>query len=690
MDVGDYLLGSLALSLGLLPWIPASRRLVRRVVPDWAGAEAALAASLVGVTGVIVIGELLGLVDGFRRWPFAIVSAVVAAIVAANGAPGPRRTDSWSFPRDNGARVMLGCVAICVMATTASVIGRDASVLQTGPLDLDSIHYHLTQAAQLVHNHSDLHEHHAASSDGTVYYPYDGELLNAIAMLGPHPDLAVYGLNLLFGWLALLACWVVGARWSAGAPALAGGAAVLALPIVAQASTGPGLNDLPTMAFVVASVACLAVAGVPRGDRPKPRWTAELCMAGLALGLAAGTKLNALPMAVLIAVAAVVAAPGDRRRTALALVAPAFLAGGFWYVRDWVIAGSPVPDLNLTVAGHGFHVVPYPEVKPYAYTVAHYLGDGWVIRHWFEPGLRAVWTGLWPLFAVLLVAGVVLPLLGDKPLFRRLLGVVVAIGVVAYVVTPTTAIGKDGAPVLFATNTRYVLPVLIVAVVLVAASSALRRLSSVVSVFFTVVVLVLLGWEHLPQQVETRVGAAAAVLLAAVIAWLVLTRSVPSARTVRPLFMGALVVVLVGCGASVQRSYLQHRYAGTSPLERLFKAVGSVQHQRIGVAGHGLEYGFFGRDFTNTVNYIGVTARSHAFDVPMSCPALLSTLARVHDDFVVVEPLAVEHTARIDGWMHGIAGVREVFANAAGTVYQMPSAIPPDGCAASVSNGSGG
>jgi len=615
---------------------------------------------------------------------------VVAAVAAACGTPAPdgaRRIVSWSLPRDRGARIMLGCVVACVMATSASVIGRDAAVLQTGPLDTDSIHYHLTQAAHMVHTHSDLHQHHAASSDGTVYYPYDAEMLDAVAMLGPQPDLVVFGLNLLFGWLALLACWIIGARWSAGAPALAAGAAVIALPLVSQASTGPGLNDLPSMAFVLSAVACLAVAGVPRRAQPRGSWLAQVAVAGLALGLAAGTKLNSLPMAVFIALAVVIVAAGDRGRAALALFAPAFLAGGFWYVRNWAIVGSPIPDLDLTVGGHGFHVVPYPEVKPYAFNVAHYLNNWSVIRHWFVPGLHAVWTGLWPLIGVLFIAGVVLAVATERATFRRLLGVGVILGVLAYVITPTTAIGKEGQPLLFGTNTRYVLPVLMVALVLLATASVLRRFAVGLTVLFTALMIGLLVLEDLPQEVRYGAGVAGAFVVVTLAAWVVATRAVPSLRSARVLMAAGLVVVSVAGGAVVQRDYLRHRYTGPADLERLFAVVGGYEHQRIGVVGHGLEYGFFGPRFRNSVNYVGVTAAAHAFDLPKTCPSLVSTLLRLNDDYVVVEPLVVEHTDRIDRWLAQMPGVQVVFANPAGTVYKMPELSASLGCAPPDSNG---
>jgi hypothetical protein len=594
---------------------------------------------------------------------------------------------AWSLPRERGARIMLGCVVICVVATTASMIGRDAAVLQTGPLDTDSVHYHLTQAANLVHTHSNLHQHHTSASDGPGYYPYDAEMLDAVALLGPRPDIATFGLNLLFGWLALLACWVIGARWSAGPPALAAGATVIALPIVSQASTGPGLNDLPSMAFALAALACLAVAGVPRGERPRGPWLAQLAIAGLAMGLAAGTKLSAVPTVVLVAIAVVVVAAGDRVRVALTLFLPAFLAGGYWYVRNWATVGSPMPDLDLTIGGHGFHVVPYPEVEPYAFTVAHYLGDGSVIRHWFVPGLRLVWTELWPVVLLLLVAGVLLAVLAEKALFRRLLGLVIVVGVVAYLVTPTSAIGAEGAPVLFATNTRYLLPVLMMAAVLVATATVLRRFAVSVCAFMTAVVVGLLALEDLPQEVHFGVGLAGALVIAAIVAWWLAARSVPSLRGAWSVLTVALLVASVCGGAAVQRSYLRHRYTGPGDLERLFAVVGSLEHQRIGVAGHGLQYGFYGPRFRNTVNYVGVTAPTDSFSLPSSCPALLATLERLQDDYVVVEPLEVEHTDRIDRWLAGIPGVQVVYANPEGTVYKIPATIPADGCQTNENSG---
>jgi hypothetical protein len=61
---------------------------------------------------------------------------------------------------------------------------------------------------------------------------------------------------------------------------------------------------------------------------------------------------------------------------------------------------------------------------------------------------------------------------------------------------------------------------------------------------------------------------------------------------------------------------------------------------------------------------------------------LAAVLGRLHDDYVVVEPLPVEHTARIDRWVQGIPGVTEVFNGYLGHVYRLPATIPADACTA--------
>ena len=88
---------------------------------------------------------------------------------------------------------------------------------------------------------------------------------------------------------------------------------------------------------------------------------------------------------------------------------PALLAGGFWYLRNLVVAGNPLP----AVESLGPISLPHPErlqVGRPDFSIAHYATDTGVWRHYFVPGParrlrralaaggrgRARWRLCWP------------------------------------------------------------------------------------------------------------------------------------------------------------------------------------------------------------------------------------------------------------------------------------------------------
>jgi hypothetical protein len=683
MNVADYIAGSSALVLTVAPWLPASARLQRRLLPGWDPAAAVLARCVIAASGLLVVAELMGIATVLRRWPLAAASVAAASAVAALGRPAqarqPRRVRR---PKRGSDWILLASVVVCVMSVSAVLLGRDVQVLHTGGTDLDSLHYHLTQAAQMAQSHSLDHLHQTASSDGSIYYPFNIELLDAVAMLGPKPDIATLGLNLLFAWLALLACWVIGARWRVGAAAVAGGSLLLGLPIVSGASSGPGLNDIPGPAFLLAGIALLLVAELPRDEQPRSRWQAAVGIAGLALGFAAGTKLPLVVPVLLVGAGVVVLARGDRIRAAGLLAGGGLLTGSFWYLRDWIIVGSPQPSLKLQVAGHGFTFVPYPEVKPYAFTVAHYIGDYFIVRHWFVPGLKVVWSSAWPVVAVLLVVGVVLGLVADRSAFRRVIAVAAIVGFVSYLVTPTTAMGVRNQPVLFATNTRYAIPVLALALVLFATAAVLRPYTVFVTVGLTVLTVIVLLLSKFHGKISTQPGVAAAIVIAAAAAWIAVAAHSRPGRVTNVAIGVASAVVLVAAGGAIQRKYLDHRYVVGDPRDRLYTYVGGLSGQRIGLTGLSLQYPFYGPSFANQVNYVGVTEPDQYFHAPLTCLSFVREVAAAHDDYLVIEPLAVLPTARMMSWAEAIPGVQVVLKTDLGRVYRLPASITAAGCAA--------
>ena len=129
--------------------------------------------------------------------------------------------------------------------------------------------------------------------------------------------------------------------------------------------------------------------------------SASVLVVGLAAGLAAGTKLNfLLPAAVLVIGLAAIAPSGTRWRAFVASALAALAGGGYWYLRNLVHTGNPLPWIHHL----GPIDLPAPEQAlggREAHSVLGYLTDGTVWSDWFLPGLH---DGLWLLWPLLLIA----------------------------------------------------------------------------------------------------------------------------------------------------------------------------------------------------------------------------------------------------------------------------------------------
>src|SRR5690606_5819231 len=121
-----------------------------------------------------------------------------------------------------------------------------------------------------------------------------------------------------------------------------------------------------------------------------------LLVAGFAVGIAAGTKLSFVAPAALFALAVALASPrGLRARAGFIFAGAAALAGGYWYVRNLVLTGNPLP-----LTAFGPLDLPSPErtfqLRP-GHAVVHYWNDTEVWREWFFPYLAEELGPLWPL-----------------------------------------------------------------------------------------------------------------------------------------------------------------------------------------------------------------------------------------------------------------------------------------------------
>jgi len=322
-------------------------------------------------------------------------------------------------------------MSLVTLGVVAVVFGHWAlttkHALDRGVFNFDSLWYHLPFAAEMAQSHSVTGMHHVDTVFTNWFYPQNSELLHADGMLLVGRDTLSLFLN--YGWLvvAFLAAWCIGRPYGRGDLSVVAVAILLEAHVLVVREPGAAKNDLMAAALTLAAIAILVNAwekrgssstGSPRSSSAVPNppipWKRNrgtggeaasgalpvgwpLAVAGLAVGLAAGTKVTALAMAAALSVAVIVLAPMGRRWAAAAWwFVPALLAGGFWYLRNLVVAGNPLP----AVESLGPISLPHPErlqVGRPDFSIVHYASDTGVWRHYFFPGLQDAFGALWPL-----------------------------------------------------------------------------------------------------------------------------------------------------------------------------------------------------------------------------------------------------------------------------------------------------
>ena len=291
-----------------------------------------------------------------------------------------------------------------------------------------------------------------------------------------------------------------------GRPALLGAALILDAEMLLLYQPGDAKNDTAGLFFLLAAAAMLVngdaqaraatqaarpiAGGAPEGDAavaepPRRGFVATgvgltpifprgaLIVAALAAGLALGTKLNLLaPFGLLTLGVIAVARAGDRVRTAAIWVGCSLITGGFWFARNLVESGNPLPwaDEGPLPGPEQFDI----DIRE-PHTVSDYLTDVDVITDSFIPGLNDSFGVLWPLVLAAVIGGIVLAILRGRTPMLRMLGVVALLSGIAYLFTPLTAAGPTGEPSAFEVNLRYASPALALGMLLLAVDPWLGR-----------------------------------------------------------------------------------------------------------------------------------------------------------------------------------------------------------------------
>jgi predicted membrane channel-forming protein YqfA (hemolysin III family) len=714
VDLGSYLLGAAQLAVVVLSLGFAACRLRSRLLPSWSGAPARLVESIVGVALLVWITEILGTFHLF--YPGAVVLASVlvalAALAPAGGAVGGPTPEEASATAGGGgspaatgpagasARQLL-VMGVVVAAVVFSWSVTTKHALDRGIFNFDSLWYHLPFSVDMVQNHSVTGMDHVETVFTNWFYPQNSELLHAVGISLTGRDTLSLFIN--FAWLAVafLAAWCIGRPYGRGALSVIAAAIVVESHTLVVREPGAAKNDVMAAALLLAGIAILVNAwAARRSDRETGLpvgW--PLAAAGLAVGLAAGTKVTVLAMAAALSVAVLVLAPAGRRWAAAGWwFVPAVLAGGFWYLRNLVVAGNPLPAVKHL----GPTTLPHPERLQEGrpdFTIAHYATDTGVWSEYFTPGLHDAFGALWPLVVFGAVAATLLALVRGRDRIVRCAGAVALFGMLAYLFTPLSAAGADGEPVGFAINVRFVIPALLAGIVLLPLPRLLdppRRQWGLMAAL--VVVFLVTDRPDQTLHDKARVFALLIVLLAVIVAAaLLIARSRGTGAGILLGGAAALVLAVVAIGYPLQRHYLDERFRNEVASEAIpgmhldsaYRWARGVEDARIGLAGTTAGfagYGFYGTDLSNRVRYVGEDGPHGAFNAIPTCRRFRAAVDAADLDYLVTSPFlnflhpdqsVPSPEAR---WLRGESAVAPILHSGPVTVWKVRGALDPSAC----------
>jgi hypothetical protein len=699
VSLGRYVIGVAALLcvLGSLGVGAAAAR--RCLLPHWSGAYARLAEVVIGCALLVGIMEVLGTVGLFRLVPIVAGSIAVGSALRLGLRPRPsprvvrHRTAHPGVTAADATVVLLSVAGLVVVLLQWT--RRSLQSFEHGITGADSIGYHLPHAAFYAQTGQIRAIPYTDFDYLTGLYPATSELFHALGIVLMGTDVLSPGINLIWLALTLLAAWCIGSIRGFGYTSMLAAALVMATPMMAGSNAGTADNDLLGVFLVLAAVALwMRTADMPMTDRRTYR--SGSIIAALAAGLALSVKLNLLaPVASLTLVAVVLTPSGWRRSATGWWLAGLVLAGGYWYARNLIALGNPLPWFS-------FGALPTPRPPPLQhgnnYSVADYATYPRILRHWLIPALNQNLGPWWPAFVAVAVVGPLVCLFSKRDRVIVAAASIALACVVAYPLTPLTACGPWGHPYCMKLNMRYGASALTLALAVTPLALLVRgrlgRLAAAIGLTMLFVATLVLRHPWPPHR-NLGVDAGAIVLLAVIVVlrpWSLIPLQRRLVRATTAALALSLVLAGIALGYSGTRDYLRHRYAGRHGPSGIYKVwhwARRLHHTQIALAGTlGWFFGYplWGLDDSNRVGYIGQHGPHGSFRPITSCRAWRTTLNRGHYQYVVTTANRIFFTTELAqqpevDWTTSDPAARLLFSpNRAIQVFRVTGPFHPDRC----------
>jgi hypothetical protein len=713
VSFGDYLFGVVGLALVAVPMAMAGVRLRRRLLPGWEGAPARLAETVLAVAVLTILLQLLG-AFGILIPAVLIPAALLVGLGLHYGfwvnyeAGDAAAPPAPSIPLP---QIVLGLAAAAFVAAHWATGLQD--VWARGMLTFDTLWYHGPFAARIADTGSVWGMHFTDPLYLNWFYPENSELLHGAGIVLFDRDIFSPLVN--FGWLgvAFLAAWCIGRPY--GVAPLSLTAVAIAMdtgPMVPREAGTPATDTVP-VAMLLAAAAILinlwaareprpAEAESPSGPPPVAPLLGAILVAGLAIGIALGSKLTVWGVSAAFAIGVPFVIPRELRWKALwTFIGGVAAVSAFWFFRNLIHAGNPLPWVREIGPIH----LPGPNRGLEGrddFTVAHYVFSDPSTSLWRAYFLNPIENLLGPLWFLILggaAGGAILAVWRPRSGAVRLAGAIAIVAAIAYLFTPLTAAGPEGHPLAFGINLRYLIPGLALGLALLPLEPRL------VPQRFRVL---LLGGGLIALYLTSRNSDAN-------VAWEGDFASVPWAIVIGLIFVGApialaalgrrsaalagaagaaLALAIGAVGWERHDDYFAHRYDRTEDFRfqlddavRWAKPTSDLRIAVAGTSGAYNQYGFYGDDLTNYVQYVGRHLPEADFQAIAACAAFRDAVNAGNYDYLVTTPKldlndpSRAHPSPERGWVAGDPAAEEILHSGRVSVFRLSGDLSPAGCA---------